>query len=151
MNTIENAKHLKMLMEELIAKQGEEWTVKNFSGEIGAFFQELKEYNKDPSEIYEAIKILSSVKFEEEGENIFTHNQDIEFSIQELIQEGLIVSDDKEMLFNGKRISTEKAIDILNELGIMATTLKIALIFNKKYDDSFIDNVDEERLVKIEI
>lgn len=139
-NVIPDAIYLKEFLEKwLDTAENQEEFLEITSDKVINFFKKLKENNIPPELICEAAGIIGSVKINDEGENIFDHNQDIEFSIVELIGEGHIKSSEEKINFNGKPISKEQALNILEELGVIYTTLKIALIFKKKYDDSFIE------------
>lgn len=151
MDVVANAEYLKEFLSKWLNEAcNQEELLEITSDKIRDFFKKLEEQETSSELIYQAAQIIGSVKINEEGDNIFSFNQDIEFSLVDKISENNIISDESSLLFNGKEISRDTAMSVLEELGIMYTTLKIALIFNKNYDDKFIGDMTE-RFVNMQI
>lgn len=151
MDVVANAEYLKEFLSKWLNEAcNQEEFLEITSDKIRDFFKKLEEQETSSELIYQAAQIIGSVKINEEGDNIFSFNQDIEFSLVDKISENNIISDESSLLFNGKEISRDTAMSVLEELGIMYTTLKIALIFNKNYDDKFIGDMTE-RFVNMQI
>lgn len=139
-----NANYLKEFLEKWLKEAcNQEEFLEITSDKIRDFFNKLIKYEIPSDLIFKAAQIIGSVKINHSDENIFTYNQDIEFSVIDRINETDIICDESNLLFNGKEISKDTAMSILEELGVMYTTLKISLAFNKDYNDGFIGEINE--------